>query len=76
MIHPAGELRTCSIPIKPFRKSLSLMQIMISDHMFMALVSIFIAVIDEPIDKKKVVPDVEHCFSNKPKTFTAFKYFL
>ena len=52
------------------------MQIMISDHMFMALVSIFIAVIDEPIDKKKVVPDVEHCFSNKSKTFTAFKYFL
>ena len=52
------------------------MPIMISDHMFIALVSIFIAVIDEPIDKKKAAPDVEHCFSNKSETFTAFKYFL
>ena len=40
------------------------MQIMISEHMFMALVSIFFSVIDGPMDKKELAPDVEHCFSN------------
>ena len=40
------------------------MQIMISEHMFMALVSIFFSVIDGPMDKKQLAPDVEHCFSN------------
>ena len=53
------------------------MQIMISDHMFMALVSIFFSVIDGPIDKKQLAPDVEHCFFLiQPKIFTALKYFL
>ena len=41
------------------------MQIMISEHMFMALVSIFFSVIDGPMDKTELAPDVEHCFSNK-----------
>ena len=36
------------------------MQIMISEHMFMALFS----VIDGPMDKKPLAPGVEHCFSN------------
>ena len=40
------------------------MLIMISDHMFMALVSIFFSVIDGPMDKKQLPPGVEHCFSN------------
>ena len=36
------------------------MQIMISEHMFMA----FFSVIDGPMDKKPLAPGVEHCFSN------------
>mgnify|MGYP000049548022 CR=1 FL=1 len=37
------------------------MQIMISEHMFMA----FFSVIDGPMDKKPLAPGVEHCFSNR-----------
>ena len=37
------------------------MQIMISEHMFMA----FFSVIDRPMDKKPLAPGVEHCFSNR-----------
>ena len=47
---------------------------MISEHMFMALVSIFFSVIDEPIDKKQLAPDVKHLFLLiQLENFTALK---
>ena len=47
---------------------------MISEHMFMALVSIFFAVIDEPIEKKQLAPDVKHLFlSIQSENFAVLK---
>ena len=54
------------------------MQIMISDHMVMAFVSIFVlSVMDGPMDKKQLQPDVEHFFINTiEKTHRIMKHFV